>query len=61
MLALNISSSRMHSPSIPNVITEATDSGSSNMSSLFIDKLTDITDDPLMIVAVVVVMNNSRY
>ena len=61
MLALNISSSRMQSPSIPNVITEATDSGSSNMSSLFIDKLTDITDDLSTTVAVVAVVNNSRY
>ena len=59
MLALNISSSRMQSSSIPNVITEATESGSSNMTSLFVDKWTDITDDPLMIVAVVFVMNNS--
>ena len=61
MLALNISSSRMQSPSIPNVITEATDSGSSNMSLLFIDKWTDITDDLSATVAVVVVVNNSRY
>ena len=61
MLALNISSSRMQSPSIPDVITEATDSGSSNMSSLFIDKLTDIIGDLSTTVAVVVVVNNSRY
>ena len=61
MLALNISSSRMQSPSIPNVITEVTDSSSSNMSLLFIDKWTDNTDDPLMIIAVVVAVNNSRY
>ena len=56
MLALTISSSRMQSPSIPNVITEATDSGSSNMSSLFIDRLTDIMNDIL-----VEAVNSSRY
>ena len=44
ILALTISSSRMQSPSIPNVITEAIESGSSNVSSLFIDRLYDIID-----------------
>ena len=43
MLASTISSSRIQSPSIPNVITEAIESGSSNISSLFIDNMTDIT------------------
>ena len=56
MLALNVSTSRMQSPSIPNVITEATDSGSSNMSLLFIDKWTGNVGD-----VAVVVVNNSRY
>ena len=42
VLALTISSSRMQSPSIPNVITEATESGSSNNSSPFVDRLTDM-------------------
>jgi len=31
----------MQSPSIPNVITEAIESGSSGMSSLFIERMTD--------------------
>ena len=61
MLALSVSSSRIQSSSIPNVITEATESGSSNMSSLFIDKLTGIIGDLSTLVAVVVVVNNSRY
>ena len=34
MLAFTINSSRIQSPPIPNVITEATESGSSNISSL---------------------------
>jgi len=41
ILALIISSSKMQSLSIPNVITEAIESGSSRMSSLFIKRMTD--------------------
>ena len=58
MLALTISPSRMQSPSIPNVITEATESGSSNISSLFIDSLTIMF---LFLSSTVVAENNSRY
>ena len=60
MLALTISSSRMQSPSIPNVITEATRSGSSNNSSLFVDKLTDVVDDDRFTITSEAV-NSSRY
>jgi len=45
ILALIISSSRIQSPSIPNVITEAIKSGSSNKSLLFTDRLNDILDE----------------
>ena len=41
ILALIIISSKIQSPSIPNVITEAIESGSSRMSSLFIERVTD--------------------
>ena len=45
ILALIISSSRIQSPPKPNVITEAIKSGSSNISSLFIDRLSDEIDE----------------
>ena len=60
MLALTISSSRIQSPSIPNVITEATESGSSNISSLFVDRFTDIVNDDGSTITSEAV-NSSRY
>ena len=58
MLALTISSSTMQSPPIPNVITEATESGSSNISSLLIDNLTNMFQ---FLSITVVAENNSKY
>ena len=56
MLSLIISCLRIQSPSIPNVITEAIKSGSSNMSLLSTDRLNDVTDELYVLFAV----NNSR-
>ena len=56
ILALIISPSRIQPPSIPNVITEAIKSGSSKMTSLFIDRLNDVTDE----LDVLFTVNNSR-